>query len=189
MRHLINNKKRCICRDGLIKEITDDNFKECAIARNREQAIIILKNIQKLFEEYLENEEIIAVEDYHQYFSISFKRCGAPTHLFKKSEIETAMRNADDRRNNRLVIDENGYVKIISDDEDALLYPVYLEEWNAGNNYVGKYSKLYSLNENYNLCLQGWLQYLITGQIQYMDLLIEMPDEEHLISQIKEFYK
>ena len=136
----------------------------------------------------MNNEGLAAVDDYHQCFSISFRRHGIPSHLFEKSEIETAMRNADDRHNNQLVVDEDGYVKIISDNKDGMLYPVRLECWNAGNNYVGKFSKLCTLDEDYKYCLHGWLRYLQTGQKQYMDYLAEEIEEDSLISQIKEFY-
>ena len=96
------------------------------------------------------------------------------------------MRNADDRRHNRLVIDGNGYARIISDEERAYLYPVYIEEWNDGNNYVGKYSKLYTLDDSYKYCLYGWYRYLITGRGQFIDYLPERVDEAELIEQIKE---
>lgn len=156
--------------------------------KSREEAIKSLENITNLFEEYLKDEGLATIDDYHQYFSISFRRHGTPAHLFEKSEIETAMRNADDRHNNQLVVDENGYVKIISDDEDGMLYPVRLECWSAGNNYVGKFSELYTLDEDYKYCLHGWLRYLMTGRKQYMDYLTEEIEEDSLISKIKEFY-
>ena len=44
-------------------------------------------------------------------------------------------------------------VYIISDEESTSLYPVHIETWGAGNNYVGKYSKLYALEESYKFCL------------------------------------
>ena len=71
---------------------------------------------------------------------------------------------------------------------DGMLYPVCLECWNAGNNYVGKFSKLCTLDEDYKYCLHGWLRYLKTGRKQYMDYLTEEIEEDSLISQIKEFY-
>ena len=185
---LINNKQKCICRNGLIKEVTVGNFEECAFVNNREEAVEILGNIAKIFEEYLNNEGLAAVDDHHQCFSISFRRHGIPSHLFEKSEIETAMRNADDRHNNQLVVDEDGYVKIISDNKDGMLYPVRLECWNAGNNYVGKFSKLCTLDVVYKYCLHGWFRYLKTGRKLYMDFLTEEIEEDSLISQIKEFY-
>ncbi len=185
---LINRKHRCICQDGFIKEISEDGFEECAIVHDRKQAIAVLKNINKIFDDYLGCAGVAGVEDYHQYFDIDIRRDGTPTHLFTKAEIEALMRNADDRRHNRLVIDENGYAKIISDEEPASLYPVAIEEWNAGNNYVGKYSKLYALEDSYEFCLYGWLQYLITGKAQYIEFLTESVDVDSLIEQIREVY-
>lgn len=183
---MINNERRCICHDGFIKEISTDDLRECAVVHDRKQAITILENINRIFEDYLSKAGLEEIEDYHQYFEISIGRDGTPEHLFTKTEIETLMRNADDRHHNRLVIDGNGYARIISDEERAYLYPVYIEEWNAGNNYVGKYSKLYALDDSYKYCLYGWYRYLITGRGQFIDYLPERVDEAELIEQIKE---
>lgn len=185
---LISSKQKYICNDGFIKEVADDNLEDCVFVKNREEAIEILEKIMSLFEEYLNVEGATTNDDYNQYFSLSFRRHGIPAHLFEKAEIENAMRNADDRYNNQLVIDEDGNVKIITDDEDGMLYPVRLERWCAGNNYVGKFSKLDSLDEDYKYCLHGWLRYLKTGRKQYMDYLAEEIEEDRLISQIEEFY-
>lgn len=46
------------------------------------------------------------------------------------------MQNADDRNNNMLVIDENGYAKIIQDINLGFYYSVRLESWNTDNNCV-----------------------------------------------------
>lgn len=183
---MINNERRCICHDGFIKEISTDDLRECAVVHDRKKAITILENINRIFEDYLSKAGLEEIEDYHQYFEISIGRDGTPAHLFTKTEIEALMRNADDRHHNRLVIDGNGYARIISDEERAYLYPVYIEEWNAGNNYVGKYSKLYALDDSYKYCLYGWYRYLITGRGQFIDYLPERVDEAELIEQIKE---
>lgn len=90
---------------------------------------------------------------------------GAPTHLFTKEEIAAEMRRADDRVTNRLIIDENGYAKVLQNINRRLSpYPVSHEAWDAGNVYVGKYSKLSTLNDNYIASLQGWLDYLKQGR-------------------------
>lgn len=185
----INNRQKYICCDGFIKEASDGNFEECMSVKNREAAIKILGNIKRIFKEYLNSsEEIETVYDYHEYFSITLRRNGVPKHLFEKTEIEIEMRMADDRHNNRLVIDEDGYAKVISGNVEGMLYPVYLEGWNAGNNYVGKYSKV-DATEEYKYCLYGWLQYLKTGESQYVDYLNEEITEDTLISKIKEIYE
>ena len=92
-------------------------------------------------EEQLRKEGLDGVSDYHTWFEIDFQRDGIPVYFFQKSEIEAAMRAADDRHYNQLVVDEEGSIRILSNHENGLLYPVQLEGWNAGNNYVGKYSE------------------------------------------------
>ena len=54
--------------------------------------------------------------------------------------------------------------------------------------YLGKYSKLSTLDDNYISSLQGWLLYLKTGRTQYMDYLHENTNEEELLKEIKEYY-
>lgn len=185
---MINNERKYICHDGRIKTLTNSNIEDALFVTNRDKAIKILQNITKLFEKYLSNEGLEIVGDYHQYFKVSFRRHGVPSHLFTKSEIESLMKNADDRHNNQLVIDENGYAKIISGDDNNMLYPVCIERWEAGNNYVGKFSELPTLEEDYNSCLYSWLSYLRTGQGQYIDYPTEEIKEDILISQINKFY-
>ena len=99
------------------------------------------------------------IEYYRQYFEINVRRDGMPKHLF---------------------------TRIISDEESTFLYPVHIETWGAGNNYVGKYSKLYALEESYKFCLYGWYWYLVTREVQYVDFLQEDIDETSLIEQIKD---
>ena len=108
--------------------------------------------------------------------------------MFTKSEIKEIMSLADDRNNNMLVIDENGYAKIIQDTNEGVLYPVAHEEWDAGNNYVGKYSSLSTLDNDYIASLQGWLIYLQTGESTYMDYVDENTNVEKLIEEIMKYY-
>ena len=86
------------------------------------------------------------------------------------------MRNGDDSKNNRLVIDADGYVKLIEECDYPHLYPVRFEEYCAYNNYVGKYADLTDLNDEYTMCLQGWLLYLKSGRtliwIMYIKMMI-----------------
>ena len=184
----ILQKQKYIFQDGFIKEAGKNDFSKCASVKNRDEAVKILEKIKKVMEEQLRKEGLDGVSDYHTWFEITFQRDGIPVHFFRKSEIEAAMRAADDRHYNQLVVDEEGSIRILSNHENGLLYPVQLEGWNAGNNYVGKYSKLSTLEKNYRCCLYGWLQYLKTGKAQYVDYLPEKTEEDVLISEIKDFY-
>lgn len=100
------------------------------------------------------------------YFSIIIHRSGVPEHLFTQDEIETLMLNADDRTNNTLVIDAEGYAHILQAQDMTKFYPVVYETWCAGNNYVGRYSKLSDLESAYHYCLGQWYDYLKTNEGQ-----------------------
>ena len=124
----------------------------------------------------------------HNYFSIELSPNGKPEHIFTKKEIEEQMRKADDRTNNVLVIDGNGYAHVIESTETRFLYPVRHETWDSGNNYVGKYSSLSTLDDNYIGSLQGWLSYLETQSHQYVDYIKDNSNEEDLLRRIRKFY-
>lgn len=96
------------------------------------------------------------------------------------------MREADDRKNNKLVIDEYGNPHIIQDKSEAQLYPVTQETWQAGNKYVGKYSSLSDVRQSYQYMLEGWLYYLEHFQHIYINESYTTIDE--LEKKIKEYY-
>ena len=114
-----------------------------------------------------------------------------PTHLFDEEEIRVLMKEADDRKNNVLVIDEEGYAHILTDLRQECWYPVHQEAWFAGNVYVGKYSELLDVKRSYENLLYGWLEYLknrtpvfADEQLSYGRLtVLECLDE------IRSFYK
>lgn len=176
-----------LCEDGFIKTLNNEQVEEIHYVFDRKEALIILEKCNRFIQERCE-EENLYMPEYEYFFSINIKRCGKPEHIFTKGEIEELMRNADDRKNNILVIDENGYPKIIQDINEGNLYPVRHESWNAGNLYVGKYSDISSLDDDYISSLQGWLEYLKYNKhvsIVYWD---DNRDEESLLREIRKFY-
>lgn len=180
--------KKYICKDGYIKELESPLSEDCYYIYNREKAISFRNQLQQKINEILYQEDLSTLDKYKNFISIELMRCGKPSHLFTKQEINEEMRKADDRVNNQLVIDEDGYAKVIKDNEYGLLYPVRHESWHAGNNFVGKYSNLSTLTDDYISSLQGWLLYLQTGKKQYMDYVHDNRDEEDLIKKIREYY-
>lgn len=183
----LSNDELYLCTDGYIKSLKRENLNEAYCIYNREEALLLHKRCINLISDKC-NQNGFDLPKYENYFSLQLKRLGKPTHLFTKSEIEKAMRLADDRNNNMLVIDENGYAKIIQNTNDGVLYPVRHELWNAGNMYVGKYSKLSTLDDDYTASLQGWLMYLKTGKKVYMDYVHENTNVVNLIKEIKKYY-
>ncbi|MDJ1110094.1 protein kinase [Macrococcus caseolyticus] len=155
---------------------------------SREEAIKFKNDIEKFICEQLRNNNLCQLAEYESLLKIELLRDGTPNHIFNKQEIKTLMLNADDRVDNQLVIDENGYAKVIEDLEESFLYPVRLQTWGAGNIYVGKYSTLSSLDDSYILALEGWYLYLKSGKKQYKDWIQGDENEEQILDKIKSFY-
>lgn len=174
--------------DGNIEKLSSALNENCYCVYDRKTAVTLKDVLQSRVTQILKENNLVALEEYETCFSITIVKVGKPTHLFTKEEIKVAMQNADDRVNNQLVIDENGYAQVIQDKGYGYLYPVRHESWNAGNMYVGKYSKLLSLDDDYIASLQGWLSYLKTGRKKYMDYVRENTDEEELVAEIKKYY-
>lgn len=182
------NKSLVLCIDGYFKEsYTNDEVFYC---KSIESVFKIKESIRRRTEELC------------QELSIKIDFCGLcfdadvefldhkPKHLFTKKEIEELMRNADDRHNNVLVINADGYAEIIQDDiAKANFYPVSHESWVSGNKYVGKYSNLSSLDIDYITSLQGWLLFLQERHHIRMDYVHENTNEDELIAEIKKYYE
>lgn len=183
----LSSDKLYLCVDGYTKRLESKDLNEVYYIYNREEALRLYDQCINFIKDRCVSNGF-DVPKYENYFSIQLKRNGKPTHLFTKSEIEKVMRIADDRKSNMLVIDENGYAKVIENINDGLLYPVRHESWNAGNMYVGKYSKLSTLDDNYITSLQGWLMYLKTGKKVYMDYVHENTNVNNLIQEINKYY-
>lgn len=176
-----------LCNDGFIKEDQSNKTVDIYYNYQRRKIIKICDNCNKFIMEKCK-ESGFDVRDYENFFSIKIEKCGRPIHLFTKKEIEELMRNANDRVNNMLVIDENGYAQIIQNIREGILYPVRIESWGAGNMYVGKYSDLSDLNRTYLCALQGWLSYLQKGRSVYMDYEYDNSNIKNLLMQIKQYY-
>lgn len=175
-----------LCCNGKIQKETNDC--ERYIVNSRDDAIKFEEKLCSIIKKKCENANIEFDLGYEQLFEIGIQRVGKPTHLFTLEELETKLRNGDDFHNNRLVIDENGFIQLIPECENPYLYPVRFEEFCAYNNYVGKYADLSDLSEEYLMCLQGWLIHLKTGKSVYMDYVHDNKDIEKITEEIKTFY-
>ena len=174
----LNFNETRLCADGYLHELSYNDFENVLFFDNRELAHTIRDCCKAQLFPLSENEII-------SYFQVNIIFVSKPTHLFSKNEIKSLMENADDRVNNTLVIDENGYPRMISNNEfDLSSFPVRNETWNAYNSYVGKYSNLSALNETYISSLHGWLLFLQSKKSIYIDYPPESQNEEELIANI-----
>ena len=173
----------CLDVDGVFKRSSQKIYytDSMDIANNILQAII-----QRIKNE-CEKAELLDY-GYCPYPQISILKGDVkPSHVFTEDEIRELMKVADDRHDNTLVIDADGLARIESGHLSGRVYPVYTETWDAGNNYVGKYSRLSDVRPAYLRALNGWLMYLKTGRSQYVDCT-NNECEEDLLTEIKAFY-
>lgn len=178
---IIKRIATALLEDGFIKDCPRDSLRECAFLldsmEDARDTIIAMKE-QLIHNCSMESDrQSISISGLH----INVLRTGTPDHIITKEEIHDLMITADDRENNTLVINKNGYAEIIQGDmqESKDAYPVRLETWCAGNNYVGKYSKLLSLGSTYIMALEGWLDYLERGESIYVDYQKNQDDERN----------
>lgn len=176
-----------LASDGMIHELKDGSPTPFAVY-DRTMAVDLLKNLNHRIMDLCNGYDESAFT-WRYHFRILFERIGMPSHLFTKDEIAAVMSAADDRVRNQLVIDEDGYPRIITEKEElsGSLFPVSHESWGGRNNYVGKYSDLVILDNEYTDSLYCWLNYLRTGMRQYCNVNTHA-DEAELLKEIGKYY-
>lgn len=178
-----------LCKDGYFKE--NPNQDDIYYITNRKDILVLKKSIYDHIAKICNLNYQKDESNVNCFYSISIniQRNGRPSHLFTHKEIKELMIKADDRVCNTLVIDENGYAKMINDKEKNNTYPVIVNSWSAGNNSLGIYADLSDSKENYLYALDGWEQYLKSniGPINcyYNDKL----DENEILENIQKFYR
>lgn len=177
-----------LCNDGKIQKTSWKDKKVLKLhSRSKAKALLeeIVNTINNLYNEAgFENNGVKLTE-----CKMTLYRTGKPTHMFTKEEIKALMKSADDRLNNTLVIDEFGFAQVISGHFDKRTYPVSQETWCSRNNYVGKYSGLFDLEESYEWMLDGWLDYLERCVTVFKDNKSRDLTIPELLKKIKVYYK
>lgn len=173
-----------LCKDGFIRLLSKDDKQIFSIYERNTAKKLRDKLNEKLHELCKFEDDFLKPS-----FKINLFREGKPKHLFTKQEIKKLMKEADDRVNNTLVIDENGYAQLVQDIDIAKLYPVRYETWCSGNIYVGKYSTLSDIDNAYKYSLLKWLEYLKIGEKSfYEDGVYSSKSSKDIIEEIKKFY-
>lgn len=180
-----------VMKDGSLQELTCK--KEIILEsgafylNDYEEIQKTIKNLNSSLKQKCEGYSLSSL-DHKIEISIYSCRTANPTHLFTKDELTNAMRVADDRVSNRIVVDVDGNVSVISGNEPTFLYPVRNEMFCPRNNYVGKYAPLMQIDDLYCALLDAWLQYLKTGRFQSVGDYLSINDEDELRKQLKVFY-
>lgn len=159
---IISGEEVCLCIDKLLhpqNALSEPNsvlfWSDC------HEAQIAAQKYSEDIRTHL-SEKGLALDPSDLYFQVEIKMVAPPKKIFEMEELESCILNADDRKNNTLVINADGSINIISGYCPKQVYPVALETWCAGNKYVGKYSALPSkeIEYIYKLALEGWYHYL-----------------------------
>jgi len=177
-----------LSKNGSVKELKDDSADIYEVF-NRDLAINILESLNNSILERCSGYDTSSIKLNCQ-FDVKWRRMAMPNYMFSEEDIKAVMTNADDRNSNQLVIDEDGHPQVIVIDghNHGSLYPVSHEIWSSGNNYVGKYSPLKTLHDDYADSLIGWLDYLRTGKRQYIDLNHYPSNLDDIRRQIATYY-
>jgi serine/threonine protein kinase len=183
----LENNALFLTKDGNIKRLQKEDLSEVFGIRCREKATDLCKRFNEKIKINCKGYDYDYIFDDCK-FSIKWKRINKPTHLFTKKEIEALMKEADDKEGNKLVIDEYGYAQMMPIKVDGTLYPVFHEAYGARNNYIGKYSDLSILDQDYEESLTAWLDHLTYNRYVYVGDDGNIGNENEIIRKIKKFY-
>lgn len=131
------------------------------------EIIINKRNIDTILSDSINTKEVYICE-------IMAHRLIKPNHQFTKQELKEIILSGDDIYNNSLIIDFDGYPKLIKwiNSEDIRCtqnYAVRYETFIAGRGDVGVLSNLYYIDQIYVSLLEAWLEHLNTGRSIYTD--------------------
>jgi len=149
-----------LSKDGVFEKESSQPY----VVYDRETALSVYGKLIEKLKDYCTDYNCMLGEC---HITIETKRLGRPSHLFTFEEVRDCMLEADDRKGTRVVVDEDGYVKVLEGQHrEYELYPVYGTFFNPYNNYVGKYSDFPMRKDTYEDLLFGWERYLQMGEPQ-----------------------
>lgn len=111
--------------------------------------------------------------------------------LFTPEELETVIARGDDRKYNALVLDLQGYFRLLPRLEVTALTPLAVrhETFCPGNDYVGGQAAADDdfINRMYRCTLESWVEHLQTGAVDiFNDELVGKKSEEELWEEVEE---
>lgn len=106
--------------------------------------------------------------------------------IFTRDDLRNVLLNGNDNRNNSLILDFDGNLRLIPfEDWPTTPHAVRYESFVAGNGYVGSENSLSHLESTYLSMLSGWERHLQSHDTVYIDYTVPF-DEQSKIAAIKE---
>ncbi|WP_097025726.1 hypothetical protein [Clostridium peptidivorans] len=159
--------QKCFDKCNTELDMIFEKHEEAKIWLKNNEIIINKRNIDTTLSDSINTKEVYICE-------IMAHRLIKPNHQFTKQELKEIILSGDDIYNNSLIIDFDGYPKLIKwiNSEDIRCtqnYAVRYETFAAGRGDVGILSNLYYINQIYVSLLEAWLEHLKTGRSIYTD--------------------
>lgn len=129
-------KDNYLCKDGKIRNL-ENNDSQVFFAHDKSMALLMKKQMkQRLVDTFAKD-----IEDpkFDAYVSVHCMMQDLPEHIFTFNELRQAIYSADDRKDNVICIDDNGFV-VVASDVDYHIYPISYSPFYAYKNNVGPYS-------------------------------------------------
>jgi len=178
-------KEAILQKNGKFAKVAkvDDNT---YFAYNRKEAELLCAEVIRCLHEKFDCDD--SKLSGNVYAWAEWRMLRKPERIPELEELRAAIECADDRKFNRLVIDEEGFVKVIESDGQRASYPVESEIYCAGNKYVGKYA-CYSDEEYaelYSQLLTAFLMYVKTGINQRIEFVVFSRSIGELLTELKD---
>ncbi|WP_207653898.1 hypothetical protein [Clostridium sp. BSD9I1] len=153
----------------------------------KEHEIVINKtNIDTTLSNFISTKEVYICE-------VMTHRLTKPEHQFTKQELVDVILSGNDRYNNSLIIDFNGYPKLVRwiNNEDIRYtqnYAVRYETFSADKGEVGASSNLYYIDQIYVSLLEAWLEHLKTGRSIYTDYAENKLSSDEILNTVSKLH-
>lgn len=129
-------KDNYLCKDGKIRKL-ENNDSQIFFAHDKSMALLMKKQMkQRLVDTFA---KVIEDPKFDAYVSVHCMMQDLPEHIFTFNELRQAIYSADDRKDNVVCIDDNGFV-VVASDVDYHIYPISYSPFYAYKNNVGPYS-------------------------------------------------
>lgn len=153
----------------------------------KEHEIVINKtNIDTTLSNFINTKEVYICE-------VMAHRLTKPEHQFTKQELVDVILGGNDRYNNSLIIDFNGYPKLVrwinnDDIRYTQNYAVRYETFAADKGEVGASSNLYYIDQIYVSLLEAWLEHLKTGRSIYTDYAENKLSSDEILNTVSKLH-
>lgn len=176
-----SKEKYCLGTEGKLIKCDDVNFDKVYKINKRELAYKMLEKFNnKIKNEYNNNMTL---------FNLEYEVLKFPLEIFSEEIIFKIMKEANDRKNNILVVDGDGSPKIINNYYEATSYSVRHELWESFNNYVGKYADEEYFKYVYYSMIKCWSIYLKTKRRVLVDFEVNFKDAQESLKEITQITK